>query len=270
MIAARKFADTARAKQIKAIHAMRRELALAEDSYRAIVSRVSTGRTDSSADLKPAERAALLDELRRFGAGKKSPRKAPRRAGRRPLAPGERQAKIRALWLALFQAGELSDPSEEALDAYVARQTAGAKGQGGVGVASAAWLDQATADRVVKGLRGWCLRVGVPLAKADKVAMVDLGRHQACLDKAPAGFADKVLQLDALWRRLIAVGAMRTGPFADLGTWLRRRAGVAAPYYADPSEMDGLIERLGAWLRKEMAARAIPVPLSRWMQENGR
>ena len=133
--------DPLRSAQIKAIHAMKRELALPDDSYRAVISRHSEGRTESSADLTNAERADVLAYLRGLGAGRVAARASGRthsakvyrlvtpvpaeaaRAGDRPLAQTPHARKIRAMWLSLFHLGEVSEPSEDALAAFVERQT---------------------------------------------------------------------------------------------------------------------------------------------------
>ncbi|HRJ61021.1 MAG TPA: regulatory protein GemA, partial [Azospirillaceae bacterium] len=161
-------ADPARQRDIRAIHAMRRELALAEDSYRAIIARMTAGRVGSSADMTPDERRRLLDELRRLGAGKKTaPRKtANRRDGpltpapspargegrNRPFRPAntKQQAMIRGLWLELAALGAFKDASEAALADYVRRQAK---------VDALQFVSADMAQSVIGGLKGWLARV---------------------------------------------------------------------------------------------------------------
>jgi phage gp16-like protein len=224
-----------RRREIAAIHAMKKELALAEDSYRAAVGRVSKGRTDSAADLTERERGELLSYFRGLGAG--SRKRAPKRAGRRPIAPGEQQAMIRALWLALYHLGAVEDPSERAMDRYCSRQ---------VKVDSARFLTPWTADAVIKGLRGWCKRLGYVLPVQAQVEAVAAWRAAAKLPPAPAGFTAKVTLIRAIWTALQRRGATTQ----DLSEWLQAEAGVAAPHLLpDGVAADLMIERLGSWLR---------------------
>jgi len=107
--------DPARTKQLAAIHAMRREVGLGEDDYRALVGRVSGGRTESAGELAEAGRAALLDALRKLGGGR----------GQKSAVygPPEQRAKARALWIALAEAGGIKEGSDKALNAFIKRQT---------------------------------------------------------------------------------------------------------------------------------------------------
>lgn len=62
-----------RRKQLAAIHVCRQQLAMDEASYRAMLARVSAtcGRAvTSSADLNGHQRAAVIEEMRRLGAGR--------------------------------------------------------------------------------------------------------------------------------------------------------------------------------------------------------
>ncbi len=136
--------DAARLKDLKAIHAMKRALKLADDPYRALVHRASDGRCESSADLTAIERDRLLDALRRLGGGKE-------RRSRFVGAP--QHAKARAIWIALFEAGVVANRSDKALDAYIKRQT----GQELGAVDARGWT------KVIEGLKAWAARQGVAL-----------------------------------------------------------------------------------------------------------
>ena len=108
-------ADPARNKQLAAIHTMAKEIGLGEEEYRALVGRVSGGRTESAGGLADAGRAALLDELRKLGGG---------RAQKSTVyGPPEQRAKARTLWIALAEAGAIKEGSDKALNAFIKRQT---------------------------------------------------------------------------------------------------------------------------------------------------
>jgi phage gp16-like protein len=70
--------ETKRKADLSAIHAQAKKTGIDEDTRRAMIERLSQGRTNSSADLTAPERAALLTEI---GGGRRPP---PKRAGRAP------------------------------------------------------------------------------------------------------------------------------------------------------------------------------------------
>ncbi len=72
-----------RRRQLAAIHACAKQLGLDDDSYRALLARVSAtcgASVRSAADLNPRQRKAVLEEMRRLGAA--APKGAPARAAR--------------------------------------------------------------------------------------------------------------------------------------------------------------------------------------------
>ncbi|HYH17593.1 MAG TPA: regulatory protein GemA [Azospirillum sp.] len=113
--------DQQRKRELAAIHAMKKELALADDCYRARVLQASNGRTDSSAELTTAERRALLDGFRALGAGQPKGKAAGRPTSRYADTP--QLGKIRALWIDLHQAGTVKSRGVPAMDAFIAKVT---------------------------------------------------------------------------------------------------------------------------------------------------
>ncbi|MEQ8346175.1 MAG: regulatory protein GemA [Sneathiellaceae bacterium] len=187
-------ADPARTRCYAAIHAGAKALGWDEELRRQVMAQRYGGKR-SAKDLSDAE---LRDFARHIGdaqqaAGKKPPRRQPARAGKRALAPGQLAAKARALWLSLYHLGELADPSEAALDAWVQRQA---------GVASLRFADQETADRVIRGLRNWCTRCGFAQPDAGTVRLIDTTRQHAGLTDGGYGIASKVQLVAALRERL--------------------------------------------------------------------
>lgn len=136
-----------RVRLIKLIHVARRDLAMAEDSYRAVIVGASKGRTSSSKDLRVNELEAALDHMKRCGFSVKPAKKAQQS---RPLANDQQSRKIRALWLSLHQAGKVRDPAESALASFVKRMT---------GVEALQWLTGAQASRIIENLKHWKDRV---------------------------------------------------------------------------------------------------------------
>ncbi len=128
------------------IHIAKKELALDEATYRAILSRV-TG-CDSAKGLAVGKLISVLDEFKRLGWAPPSRG----RAGDRRMGDGIQEAKIRALWLALWNLGAVEDPSEAALGAYVKRIG---------GVDAPRFLRPAGARRVIETLKQWGARGGI-------------------------------------------------------------------------------------------------------------
>lgn len=129
---------------LKAIHVARRQLGLDDDDYRAMLERI-TGKSSSSL-LTAVESGRVLDEMRRLGfqpIARKSP------TGKAALS-GPYAGKLLALWLSAWNLGVARSNSDEALIAFVERQT---------GIAHLNWLrDQRDAMRAIEGLKKWIWR----------------------------------------------------------------------------------------------------------------
>ena len=135
---------------IKAIHAGARQLALSDDSRRALQARI-TGK-ESCADMTAAELEAVVKELRRLGAGKSGSQ-----SRYRPPAGRAQARKIYAMWRALHRAGAVEHGSASAADKWVL---------GRCGIASAAFVnDNDVFDRLIAALRLWCKREGVEVVE---------------------------------------------------------------------------------------------------------
>lgn len=124
-----------RNRAIAKLHVARTQLALTEESYRAILMRVAG--VLSARDATDAQLLALLAEMRRFGF--------------RPKPDVEAQSpqvrKIWALWRAL--APYVDDSADSALFAFVKRTTGRSRPE---------WLDPVRANQAIEGLKAWLLR----------------------------------------------------------------------------------------------------------------
>jgi len=144
-------AEAERLRLIKLLHVAKRDLNMAEDSYRGIILEASKGAKESSKDLTLTELERALDHMKRCGfkvvrqAAKGPAREKPSRA----LAGDPESTKIRALWLMLNDLGAVKNPSEAALAAYVKRIT---------GVEALQWIDGLQAERLIETLKKWALR----------------------------------------------------------------------------------------------------------------
>lgn len=130
---------------IRKIHVAARQLALADDSYRAILGRATGGKKTSTKAMTLIELEGVLREFRRLG-WTDAPAK---KAGQRKQADSEQARKVRALWLTLAGMGVLRDQSEEALATFVKRQT---------GVDALQWLSPDQLNQVIEALKSWVAR----------------------------------------------------------------------------------------------------------------
>lgn len=134
-----------RLRLIKLIHVARRELGMDDDTYRLLLSGMKgLGGATSTADLSVPNLYRVLEQLKQRGFKVRSSKK------QRPLAADEQSKKIRALWLALHDQGEVRDPSEEALAKFVMKMT---------GVQALQWLSGEQASQVIENLKKWQRRV---------------------------------------------------------------------------------------------------------------
>ncbi|GLR51250.1 regulatory protein GemA [Shinella yambaruensis] len=128
---------------IAAMHVARKQLDLDEDVYRAKLVAI-TGKS-SAKDMTEAERQKVLGEFRRIGF---QPARG-RSTARRQLT-GKYAKKLQALWIAAYNLGLVDDRDDQAMLAYVKRQT---------GLDDTRFLHHADDGRAaVEGLKGWLRR----------------------------------------------------------------------------------------------------------------
>jgi len=132
------------------IHIARKDLALSDDCYRALLARV-TGR-DSAAGLAPSQLDAVLAEFARLGwrpkpkAGQPA---APEGSRWRPPSGKAEVRKVFAIWGEMCRLSIPRTPTREGLRAFVASQT---------GVEDPEWMTPDQAQTVVEGLKSWRAR----------------------------------------------------------------------------------------------------------------
>jgi phage gp16-like protein len=213
-------ASERRRRELAFIHAAKKQLAMAEDAYRAMILRFSKDRTDSAGDLDQAERGKVMDHLRTFGAGRKP------RLGRGG-DDREQASKLRALWRSLYQLGAVRDPSDKALASFVQRQT---------GIAALRWNRPADLAAGIEALKSWCLRLGY--------------RAHPCAVVGPMFHRFEPGLILAQWNRLRAIDALQ-GRDDGLGRWLMAMGYVEMiPERLPVDYAQDAVRRLGAWLRR--------------------
>lgn len=166
-----------RQRLIRLIHVAKRDLAMDDETYRAILQRI--GNKVSSADLTVPELEKVLEYLKRSGFKVRSKAKPAQAKPSRPLAQDGESKKIRALWLFLHELGVVRDPSEAALAHYVRRIG---------GVDDLRWnhgtrrVDSGTnpgykrrSELVIESLKAWAMRF---LPQAVKALVPQIGALQ--------------------------------------------------------------------------------------------
>lgn len=133
---------------LAAIHVAKKQLGLDDDTYRAVLVR-ATGKP-SAGDMTPAEHDRALAELRRLGF--KSIQGGGTSSRARKGLQGRFAKKLQALWIAGYNLGIVRDRRDEALLAFVKRQT---------GIDHVRFLrDTADARKAVEALKAWLAREG--------------------------------------------------------------------------------------------------------------
>ncbi|HEY9081322.1 regulatory protein GemA [Magnetovibrio sp.] len=233
MSAARKIKTTgARKGMIAKIKIGQKQLGWSDEIYRDVLD-VRYDKS-SATQLTIAELEDLLDHLKRQGF--KPTKKAPARAGRRPLADGEMQGKMRALWIALYHLGVVREPAEQALVNFAKRVTGGRER----GVAALQWLDIEQSDKVIEALKAMANReAGVSWEPYRFVGMppVYMPRHRV---------------IEAQWRVLMDICPALSAN-QSLREYLKDSMfGEAILSQLTDEETDQAIENLGAQIRKSL------------------
>ena len=145
MTTAKAPANARRAALIKLIHVARRELGqksgLDDLAYRDILRMV--GKSESLAAMTVPNMELVLAHMKSKGF------KVRPKAGDRPQTINPDASKVRALWLFLHALGEVRDPSEKALAAYVKRIAK---------VDDLRWAHGRVVDTLIETLKKWAMR----------------------------------------------------------------------------------------------------------------
>jgi phage gp16-like protein len=223
----------ARRKLIMAVRAACRRLGLEDDDRKAIQLEV-TGKA-SLADMNAAEMGAVLDRLNRDRPGGFS--------DRAHFANRPHVGKIRALWWTLYWLGDVEEPNDAALDAFVKRQT---------GLAALRFLDHSRAPSVIEALKAMAARGGVvwpsPEYRKQIAGPANPGLTIARLERHAV--------IQTLWQKLRqAEGVYGTDPYAFLSATL---GGVLSlnHWCWDDRSLDNGIRALGKKWRRTLAAKA--------------
>ncbi|HFC8543206.1 TPA: gp16 family protein [Neisseria weaveri] len=144
--------ETAQQKKqrlIRLLHVAKTQLMMADSDYRALLANLSCGKTSSTKlTLSELELAVQAMKARGFVITTKAQAAEKEDLKVRPAhkAVDAQIKKIRALWLALHDLGEVRSPSELSLAKFVKRMT---------GVDYHGWLDSDNASKVIEHLKEW-------------------------------------------------------------------------------------------------------------------
>lgn len=162
---------------ISTIHVLKAKAKFDDDTYRDFLARRAGGKR-SAKELTTSEAGRVIEDLR-SAAGE---------AGIRGAVAGLDSAiggKLRALWIAGYNLGIVRDRTDRAMLAFLQRQT---------GVSHTRFLqDPRAGSAAIEGLKSWLERAGG----------VDWP------DKPDDVIASKRAILDAQWKKLIAIGAVK-------------------------------------------------------------
>jgi hypothetical protein len=214
-------AEGARKNLLARIHIMQKELALTDESYRDVLERVAGGRT--AAAINTAKLYDVVKEFERLGAGRKS-------AGR-PIAIHPMAWRCRALWRSLWNLDELDNPSEQALAAFVKRQT---------GKEDMRFCTAPELSTVIEALKDMADRAGVDLSGSRDLLV------------------PKLALVREQWRRLEAVGWVKVRGDWGLAGFAHRTACIPNARTVEQMEaehLDALANKLGAIVREKKLGR---------------
>lgn len=211
-----------RNKLIGAMRAAAARRGLTDDERRDLLQRVTGKR--SAADLTLPEMGRVLDALN-----------ADRRA---PDGQRGHVGKIRALWWSLYWLGEIDEPNDRALTAFVTRQT---------GVEALAFLGHRQAPAVIEALKAMVARAGVRWPAAAETTLIATSTPSY----TPA-LADRHAVMQAVWDRLVQHRAvMALDYIAYVGQALRL---APSHHHWGAHELDAGLRLIGKKLRKTLAA----------------
>jgi phage gp16-like protein len=141
-----------RRRLIKLTCVAQRDLGMDEDTFRAFLH--ATVGKSSRKEMSAAELERVVEALKRkgFRVRHRTVGAARGRDRSRALDQAAQSSKIRALWLALCEAGAVRDQNESALASFCRRQT---------GVDDLRWLSSEQSSRLIEALKRWCRRLDI-------------------------------------------------------------------------------------------------------------
>jgi hypothetical protein len=205
------------------IHVGLKQLGIAGEDARDLYERVTGSR--SLRAMTPPQHRAVVDELQRLGF------KPASKPGRAKRASGPFAGKLQALWIGAWNMGVVNNGGDEAMMAFVTRQT---------GLSHARFLRHAEdAEKAIEAIKGWVRRVtgndGLYRREKNRPALLNDVRFQVLVTQ---------------WSRLVSLNA---APDATLDAWVGRMTGGKTCADLDRDNWIDLMNFLGKRLRHELA-----------------
>ncbi|MGK2740557.1 regulatory protein GemA [Tepidicaulis sp. LMO-SS28] len=207
-----------------------KQLGLDEDIFRGLLE--SRYGVRSRKQMSDAQLVDLVGHFEAQGFRPKPRSGNPKGAGRRE------HGKMRALWLSLYHLGVVHDPSDAALAAFAKRVTGGKQS----GVDALAWIAGEDAFAVIEALKDWASRDGG--VNWEPYASTNGPFHN-----------ERCRVIEAQWRKLHALGAVRIDDRGALDRWACRALGIASHSsitHFDAAQLDTLIRQFGEMIRRRM------------------
>lgn len=209
-------------KMVKAVRAACRRLGI-DDADRRAIQKEATGK-QSLSDMTLPEMGKVLDQLNKGWKG--------------PLGHRGHIGKIRALWWTLYWIGAVDQPNDDAMNAFIARQTGKLKIQ---------FLAPKEAFKVIEALKAWAVRKGVTWP--DQARLAELQKVAPHLTLATI---DRWAVAEAIAVSLRLAGRMHSGWIGYCEKGLR--LGINHHDWTD-RQLDDCIRLLGKMLRRHLEKR---------------
>jgi hypothetical protein len=217
-----------RKKLRDAVHGAASRLGLTDDDRHAIQFDI-TGKA-SLTNMTLSEIGQVLDRLNKDRSGE--------RGAKRP-----HEAKIRALWWTLYWLGEVREPNDHAINAFVSKR---------FGISNLRFVDHGGGAKIIEGLKAIAARAGVIWPCEARLKTL-AGAHNP---KLTIQRLERHAVLAAIWQRLIEAGQTARG--SDYYHYLSPALGLEASHYLrwSETELDSGIRILGKKLRRLRKASA--------------
>lgn len=199
--------------QIRAIHTLKGNARLTDDTYRALLAR-DFG-VSSSTELDQAKAGRLIEELKVLSGDVPASRESSSRIGGALNLSGPYAGICRALWMDCYHVGLVEHREDTALVAFVKRQT---------GIDHLNWVrEPADANKVIEALKAMLGRAGVDWSKPKGDRRTEADRVIAAQLKLLGGDRGSAGALVALWEQGNANPRDRVRIMQMLGTMIRQR-----------------------------------------------
>lgn len=216
--------DPRRRAMLAKVHIAPKQLGMDDESYRALLRRVTGQITARDCDNRQLE--ALIAEFTRLGFRAVA---SPRRAGRPKPADHPVARKARAMWISLGLLCAVRHPEEPALEAFARRQ---------LGCERFQWANQSQADRIIEALKAMAERHGWQ----QSLAGLSREHHVHAL---------KARLCDAILAKLHREAIVPTDWKLGKAAWELCGIGDPGEYLFETDEFDAMARGLGSILREQ-------------------